>query len=120
MFRIAIVGRPNVGKSSLFNRLTKSRKAIVGNEPGITRDRVYASACIEGREAEIVDTGGIVLDDKDLMPEQVLNQATIAIQESNLVLLVVDGRVGPTHLDASLIQLLRESDQKFYIVVNKN
>ncbi len=119
MFRIAIVGRPNVGKSSLFNRLTKSRKAIVGNEPGITRDRVYASACIEGREAEIVDTGGIVLDDKDLMPEQVLNQATIAIQESNLVLLVVDGRVGPTHLDASLIQLLRESDQKFYIVVNK-
>ncbi len=119
MFRIAIVGRPNVGKSALFNRLTRSRKAIVGNEPGMTRDRVYARARWDDREAEIVDTGGIVPDDRDVIPEHVLSQARIAIRESTLVLLVVDGRTGPTHLDASLVQLLRELDQSFYLVVNK-
>lgn len=119
MFRIAIVGRPNVGKSALFNRLTGSRKAIVGNEPGITRDRVYGRARLDDREAEIVDTGGIVPDDRDVIPEHVLSQARTAIRESELVLLVVDGREGPTHLDFSLVQLLRKLGQRFYLVVNK-
>ncbi len=119
MFRIAIVGRPNVGKSALFNRLTRSRKAIVGNEPGITRDRVYGRARLDDREAEIVDTGGIVPDDQDVIPEHVLSQARTAIRESDLVLLVVDGRGGPTHLDVSLVKLLRQLGQRFYLVVNK-
>ena len=113
------MGRPNVGKSSLFNRLIRSRKAIVGNEPGITRDRIYARTRLDDREVEFVDTGGIVPEDRDVIPEQVLAQARIAIGEADLVLLVVDGRVGPTHLDASLASLLRQSGQKFYLVVNK-
>ena len=119
MFRIAIVGRPNVGKSSLFNRLIRSRKAIVGDEPGITRDRIYARTHFDDREVEFVDTGGIVPEDRDVIPGQVLSQARIAISEADLVLLVVDGRVGPTHLDASLVSLLRQSGQSFYLVVNK-
>ena len=119
MFRIAIVGRPNVGKSSLFNRLIRSRKAIVGAEPGITRDRIYARTRFDDREVELVDTGGIVPEDRDVIPEQVLSQARIAIREADLVLLVVDGRVGPTHLDASLVSLLRQSGQSFYLIVNK-
>ena len=113
------MGRPNVGKSSLFNRLIRSRKAIVGNEPGITRDRIYARTRLDDREVEFVDTGGIVPEDRDVIPEQVLGQARIAIGEADLVLLVVDGRVGPTHLDASLASLLRQSGQKFYLIVNK-
>ena len=113
------MGRPNVGKSSLFNRLIRSRKAIVGDEPGITRDRIYARTHFDDREVEFVDTGGIVPEDRDVIPGQVLSQARIAISEADLVLLVVDGRVGPTHLDASLVSLLRQSGQSFYLVVNK-
>ena len=113
------MGRPNVGKSSLFNRLIRSRKAIVGDEPGITRDRIYARTCFDDREVEFVDTGGIVPEDRDVIPEQVLSQARIAISEADLILLVVDGRVGPTHLDASLVSLLRQSGESFYLIVNK-
>ena len=113
------MGRPNVGKSSLFNRLIRSRKAIVGDEPGITRDRIYARTCFDDREVELVDTGGIVPEDRDVIPEQVLSQARIAISEADLVLLVVDGRVGPTHLDTSLVSLLRQSGRSFYLIVNK-
>ena len=113
------MGRPNVGKSSLFNRLIRSRKAIVGNEPGITRDRIYGRTRFDDREVELVDTGGIVPEDREVIPEQVLSQARIAISEADLVLLVVDGRVGPTHLDASLVSLVRRSGQSFYLIVNK-
>ncbi len=113
------MGRPNVGKSSLFNRLIRSRRAIVGNEPGITRDRIYARTRFDDREVELIDTGGIVPEDRDVIPEQVLGQARIAIDEADLILLVVDGRAGPTHLDTSLVSLLRRSGHKFYLIVNK-
>ena len=119
VFKIAIVGRPNVGKSSLFNRLTGARKAIVGDEPGITRDRLYGAAFFDGNPVELIDTGGIIPEDKDLIPEQVLQQAQVAIQESDLILLIVDGRAGPTHLDVALVEFLRNSGHRFYLVVNK-
>jgi GTP-binding protein len=119
VFKIAIVGRPNVGKSSLFNRLTRARKAIVGDEPGITRDRLYGAAFFDGNPVELIDTGGIIPEDKDLIPAQVLQQAQVAIQESDLILLIVDGRDGPTHLDVTLVELLRNSGHRFCLVVNK-
>lgn len=114
-----MVGRPNVGKSSLFNRLTRSRKAIVGDEPGMTRDRIQARTRLDGREVEVIDTGGIDPEDKEVISEQVLRQARVAIDEADLVLLVVDGRAGPTHLDSTLVSLLRRSGQEFFLVVNK-
>src|SRR6184192_4692065 len=84
---LVIVGRPNVGKSTLFNRLTGTRRSIVTNEPGITRDRIYGKAEWRGRELEIVDTGGIVPDDKALVPQQVLRQAHVAIKTAALLVL---------------------------------
>src|SRR5246127_2184848 len=82
---LVIVGRPNVGKSTLFNRLTGTRRSIVTNEPGITRDRIYGKAEWRGRNLEIVDTGGIVPDDKALIPTEILRQANIAIREGALL-----------------------------------
>src|SRR5882762_5362147 len=89
---LAIVGRPNVGKSTLFNRLVGSRRAIVGDEPGITRDRLYGQAEWRGRHLRIVDTGGIVPEDKDFIPAEIFRQAKVALQESDAVIMVVDGR----------------------------
>src|SRR5213082_3239140 len=82
---LVIVGRPNVGKSTLFNRLTGTRRSIVTDEPGITRDRIYGKAEWRGRELEIVDTGGIVPDDKALVPQEVLRQAHVAIKKAALL-----------------------------------
>ena len=93
---LVIVGRPNVGKSTLFNRLTGTRRSIVTNEPGITRDRIYGKAEWRGRNLEIVDTGGIVPDDKALIPQEILRQAHIAISKAALLVLVVDSQVGLT------------------------
>src|SRR5205085_8189598 len=87
---LVIVGRPNVSKSTLFNRVTGTRRSIVTNEPGITRDRIYGKAEWRGRELEIVDTGGIVPDDKALVPQEVLRQAHVAIKTAALLVLVVD------------------------------
>src|SRR5215468_12740895 len=87
---VAIVGRPNVGKSTLFNKLTGSRRAIVGDEPGITRDRIYGRAEWRGREFKLVDTGGIIPDEKELIPANILRQARVALEEAALILLVVD------------------------------
>ena len=81
---LVIVGRPNVGKSTLFNRLTGTRRAIVTNEPGITRDRIYGKAEWRGRTIEIVDTGGIVPDDKALIPQEILRQAHVAIAQGGI------------------------------------
>jgi GTP-binding protein len=116
---IVIVGRPNVGKSTLFNRLTGTRRSIVTNEPGITRDRIYGRAHWDGREFEVVDTGGIVPEDKAGIPGEILRQARVAIDSATRVVLVVDGRAGPLPLDAELAQLLRRAGKPPVIAVNK-
>jgi len=116
---LVIVGRPNVGKSTLFNRLTGTRRSIVTNEPGITRDRIYGKAEWRGRKMEIVDTGGIVPDDKALIPTEILRQANIAIQKAALLVLVVDSQTGLTPLDEELARLLRTTGKPFVIAVNK-
>ena len=104
---IVIVGRPNVGKSTLFNRLTGTRRSIVTNEPGITRDRIYGTAHWEGKTFEVVDTGGIVPEDKAGIPGEILRQARVAIENATRVVQVVDGRTGPTPLDQELALLMR-------------
>ncbi len=116
---IVIVGRPNVGKSTLFNRLTGTRRSIVTNEPGITRDRIYGKANWEGKAFELVDTGGIVPEDKAGIPGEILRQASFAIKNATRVVQVVDGRVGPTPLDQELALLLRRAGKPPVIAVNK-
>ena len=116
---IVIVGRPNVGKSTLFNRLTGTLRSIVTNEPGITRDRIYGTAEWEGRSFEVVDTGGIVPEDKAFIPTEILRQARVAIESATRVVQVVDARSGPVQLDAELAQLLRRAGKPPVIAVNK-
>jgi GTP-binding protein len=116
---LVIIGRPNVGKSTLFNRLTGTRRSIVTNEPGITRDRIYGKAEWRGRALEIVDTGGIVPDDKALIPQEILRQAHVAIKKAALIVLVVDSQAGLTPLDEELARLLRTTGKPFVIAVNK-
>ena len=116
---LVILGRPNVGKSTLFNRLTGTRRSIVTNEPGITRDRIYGKAEWRGRALEIVDTGGIVPDDKALIPQEILRQAHVAIKKAALLVLVVDSQAGLTPLDEELARLLRTTGKPFVIAVNK-
>ena len=116
---LVILGRPNVGKSTLFNRLTGTRRAIVTNEPGITRDRIYGKAEWRGRTLEVVDTGGIIPHDKALIPQEILRQARVAINKASLLVLVVDSQAGVTPLDEELAQLLRSTGKPFVIAVNK-
>src|ERR1035437_4422440 len=89
---VAIVGRPNVGKSTLFNRLTRSRRSIVGDEPGITRDRIYAVVDWGGRNARLVGTGGVLPSDQEFIPAEIFRQAKVAFDEAAAVVMVVDGR----------------------------
>lgn len=119
MFRVAIVGRPNVGKSTLFNRLCGVRKAIVGDEPGITRDRIYGTATWNGRTIELLDTGGMVPDAAEGMPQKILEQVEKAIRESNLLLFLVDGRAGVTAPDEQLLPILRRSGKPIWVLANK-
>jgi GTPase len=116
---IAIVGRPNVGKSSLFNRLTGSRRSIVTNEPSITRDRIYGQANWSGRAFEVVDTGGIVPEEKAGIPGEILRQAQVAIEAAARLILVVDARVGVTPPDADLAQRLHRLGKPLLIAANK-
>ena len=116
---IVIVGRPNVGKSTLFNRLTGTRRSIVTNEPGITRDRIYGNADWDGRAFEVVDTGGIVPEEKAGIPGEILRQAKVAIENATRVVQIVDGREGPVPLDAELAQLLRRAGKPPVLAVNK-
>ena len=116
---LVIVGRPNVGKSTLFNRLTGTRRSIVTNEPGITRDRIYGKAEWRGRAIEIVDTGGLVPDDKAVIPQEILRQARVAIDKAALLVLVVDSHAGVTPLDQELARLLRSTGTPFVIAANK-
>lgn len=119
MFKIAIVGRPNVGKSTLFNRLCRVRKSIVGDEPGITRDRIYGSMEWNGRSIEVLDTGGLIPETHDIIPAGIMNQVERAIVEAHLVLMVVDGRAGITPLDEQLLPMLRRTGKPVWTVVNK-
>ena len=119
MFRVAIVGRPNVGKSTLFNRLTRTRKAIVGDEPGITRDRMYETAEWDNRLFELIDTGGMIPNEKEAIPEQIIEQARVAMKEADLILLIVDVRDGITPLDQALSSVVRSTGKEFLLVVNK-
>jgi GTP-binding protein len=116
---VVIVGRPNVGKSTIFNRLTASRRSIVTNEPGITRDRIYGTATWQERTFEVVDTGGIVPDDKAAIPREILRQAQVAIEGASQLLLVVDVRAGLTPLDSELARLLRRTGKPLAIAANK-
>jgi GTPase len=116
---LAIVGRPNVGKSTLFNRIVGSRRAIVGDEPGITRDRLYGKAEWRGRELRIVDTGGIIPDDHEFIPSQIFRQAQVALQEAAAVIMVVDGRSELTASDLELAQLLLRMGKPLFLAINK-
>ena len=116
---IAIVGRPNVGKSTLFNRITGTRRAIVGNEPGITRDRIYAEAQWGRTAFQVVDTGGMLPGDRELIPRQILKHAELAIREAAQVMLVVDGRAEITGSDRELARLLLRTGKPLALAVNK-
>ena len=116
---VAIVGRPNVGKSTLFNRLIGSRRAIVGDEPGITRDRLYGETTWNGRRLRIVDTGGIIPDDKDFIPAEIFRQARLALEEAAAIILVVDVRTELAAPDYELVQLLRRVGKPLFLAVNK-
>ncbi len=119
MFQVAIVGRPNVGKSTLFNRLCGFRKAIVGDEPGITRDRIYGSMQWNGKLISFLDTGGMIPEARDIIPERILDQVAAALSESQLVLMVVDGRAGITPLDEQLLPMMRKTGKPVWTIVNK-
>jgi len=116
---IAIIGRPNVGKSTLFNRLIGQRRSIVTDEPGITRDRIYGIVAWLGRSYEIVDTGGILPGEETEIPQRIFEQAQIAIESASLVFLVVDGRANITAPDQELARLLRRTAKPLFLVVNK-
>ena len=116
---LAIVGRPNVGKSTLFNRIVGRRRAIVGDEPGITRDRLYGTAEWSGRRFRVVDTGGIIPDDKELIPSEIFRQARVGIEEADAIVMVVDGRTELAAPDIELARLLIRSGKPVFLAVNK-
>ena len=116
---VAIVGRPNVGKSTLFNRIVGSRRAIVGDEPGITRDRLYGDAEWEGRRLRIVDTGGILPEEKELIPSEIYRQARVALNEAAAIIMVIDGRTELAGPDLELVRLLRKANRPLFLAVNK-
>lgn len=116
---MAIVGRPNVGKSTLFNRLTRSRRSIVGDEPGITRDRIYGEYEWAGRDFRLVDTGGIVPDDPELIPQEIYNQAKVALDEADALVLVVDVRTELASPDYDLVRMLLRGGKPVFLAVNK-
>ena len=116
---VAIVGRPNVGKSTLFNRLTKSRRSIVGDEPGITRDRIYGEYEWAGREYRLVDTGGMVPDDAELIPTEICAQAQVALEEADALVLVVDARTELASPDYDLVRMMIRGGKPLFLAVNK-
>ena len=116
---IVIVGRPNVGKSSIFNAILGQRKAITGNEPGITRDRIYGEAVHRHRRFVLIDTGGIVPDDLATIPAEILKQARVALESADQIILVVDGRTEMTSADRDLAQILRKLGKPVVVTVNK-
>src|SRR5579864_4682799 len=116
---VVIVGRPNVGKSTLFNRITGLRRAIVGDEPGITRDRIHGLAQHDGSRFEVIDTGGIVVHDQEYIPGQILHQARVALETASHIILLVDGRAEITGADRDLAQMLKRLGKPVTLAVNK-
>ncbi|HOT02094.1 MAG TPA: ribosome biogenesis GTPase Der [Acidobacteriota bacterium] len=116
---VVIIGRPNVGKSTLFNALVGSRRAIVGDEPGITRDRLYGQVDWNGKRFRLADTGGILPDERERIPREILKQAAVALSEATAVLMVVDAAAGVHPMDAVIHRLVMESGRPFYLVANK-
>ena len=116
---VVIVGRPNVGKSTLFNRITGGRRAIVGDEPGITRDRLSEMASYDGKRFEVIDTGGIVVDDEDYIPSQILKQARLALDHASRIIFLVDGRSEISAADRDLAQMLKKLGKPVTLAVNK-
>ncbi len=116
---VAIVGRPNVGKSTLFNRLAGTRISIVEDEPSITRDRIYADAEWLDNQFKLIDTGGIETDADEKIKSMVKRQSELAIEEAGYILFMVDGREGLTALDEQIAQMLRKSNKEVFVVVNK-
>ena len=116
---VAIVGRPNVGKSTLFNRLTKTRQAIVNEEAGTTRDRQYGKSEWCGREFSVVDTGGWVVNSDDIFEEEIRKQVLLAVEEADVILFLVDVMTGVTDLDAEVASILRRGKKPVLLVANK-
>ena len=116
---LSLVGRPNVGKSTLFNRLTKTKEAIVDSTAGVTRDRNYGKSEWNGYDFSVIDTGGYVVGSDDIFEKEIRKQAAIAIDESDVIVLVVDGREGLSPLDEEIADMLRRSKKPFYLAVNK-
>jgi GTP-binding protein len=116
---VVIVGRPNVGKSTLFNAITGQRRAIVGDEPGITRDRIYGEATFRDRKFELIDTGGIIPNDEELIPSEILRQARVALEAAAQIIYVIDGRTEITGTDLELAAMLRKLGKPVTVAVNK-
>ncbi|MDE6452070.1 MAG: ribosome biogenesis GTPase Der [Odoribacter sp.] len=116
---VAIVGRPNVGKSTLFNRLIGTRKAIVNEESGVTRDRNYGKSHWNGKEFSVIDTGGYVCNSDDIFEEEINKQVLLALDEADVILFMVDAEIGLTDLDQNFARLLRNIDKPVYLVANK-
>src|SRR6266404_5390924 len=116
---VVIVGRPNVGKSTLFNAITGQRRSIVGDEPGITRDRIYGEGYHRKRKFEIIDTGGIIPNDAELIPSEILKQARVALEDAAQIIFVIDGRAEITGIDRDLAKMLRKLGKPVSLVVNK-
>ena len=116
---VVIVGRPNVGKSTLFNAITGRRRAIVTDEPGITRDRIHGEAVYRGRRFQVVDTGGIVPQESAEIPSQILKQARVALERASHIIFVIDGRSEITAADLELARLLRQLGKPVSLAVNK-
>ena len=116
---VAIVGRPNVGKSTIFNRLTETRQAITDEVSGVTRDRHYGKAEWNGRQFSVIDTGGYVQGSVDIFETEIRKQVELAIDEANVILFLVDAKTGVTDLDQSVVKLLRKANKKVVLAVNK-
>src|SRR6476660_7056305 len=118
-FTVAITGRPNVGKSTLFNRLLEQRKAIVDNVSGVTRDRQYGVADWNGKTFNVIDTGGFVPDTEDVFEKEIRKQVRIAIDEADAIIFMTDAAIGIADLDESMADLLRRSSKPVFLAVNK-
>ena len=116
---VAIVGRPNVGKSTLFNRLIGGRRAIVKEVSGVTRDRHYGKSEWNGRKFSVIDTGGYVSGSEDIFEEEIRRQVKIAIEEATCIIFVVDTETGITDLDQAVANVLRQADKPIIVVANK-
>ena len=118
-YTVAIVGRPNVGKSTFFNRMLEQRKAIVDDISGVTRDRQYGVAEWTGKSFNVVDTGGYVPNSTDVFEKEIKKQVLIALEEANAVIFMCDVTTGITNLDESMTDILRKSKKPVYLVINK-